>query len=126
MKLVLLYFLVVHLDLLVYSLNFIFLLTSNYLLKFDEIINHLFEGKSKDSIEIFSCSHVMPKENLMAISLSSGPSNQKFNFNFQNRNNPQLINDLGSCIANICMVVPDGVVVFFPSYHYQQKERVRY
>jgi chromosome transmission fidelity protein 1 len=29
--------------------------------------------------------------------------------------------ELGHVIANICSVVPDGVVVFFSSYHYEEQ-----
>jgi chromosome transmission fidelity protein 1 len=27
---------------------------------------------------------------------------------------------LGQVLVNICTVVPDGVVVFFPSYHFEE------
>lgn len=60
----------------------------------------------------------MPKENLITLCVPKGPSNIPFNFNYQSRNSPKLINELGSFIANICIMIPDGMVVFFPSYNY--------
>ncbi|KAL5323167.1 hypothetical protein ACEPPN_007695 [Leptodophora sp. 'Broadleaf-Isolate-01'] len=78
--------------------------------------SHLFPYLPHSSITTLSCGHVIPKENLLAWNLSKGPSGQTFDFTFKNRGNNEMIDDLGRALLNICTVVPDGVVVFFPSY----------
>lgn len=80
--------------------------------------SHLFPYLSAAEITTLSCGHVIPKENLIAWNLSKGPNGQEFEFTFKNRKNDAMVDDLGLVILNICSVVPDGVVVFFPSYSY--------
>lgn len=81
---------------------------------------HLFPYLPQSSITTLSCGHVIPKANLIAWNLSSGPSgkNAEFEFTYKNRSNDAMIEELGRAMLNICTVVPDGVVVFFPSYSY--------
>ena len=67
---------------------------------------------------LFSCSHVMPKENLITFSISNGPSNVPFNFSYKNRGNSKVMEEVGNFIVNICNIVPDGMVIFLPSYQY--------
>ncbi|PVH87825.1 DNA repair helicase [Cadophora sp. DSE1049] len=78
--------------------------------------SHLFPYLPPSRITTLSCGHVIPKENLLAWNLSRGPTGQIFDFTFKNRANYEMIDDLGLALLNICSVVPDGVVVFFPSY----------
>ncbi|EKD18760.1 putative ATP-dependent RNA helicase chl1 [Drepanopeziza brunnea f. sp. 'multigermtubi' MB_m1] len=80
--------------------------------------SHLFPYLPPAGITTLSCGHVIPKENLLAWNLSRGPTGQEFDFTFKNRGNNDMIDDLGRALLNICTVVPDGVVVFFPSYSY--------
>lgn len=80
--------------------------------------SHLFPYLAPTTITTLSCGHVIPSENLMAWNLSKGPKGVEFNFTFQNRQNNEMIDELGLAILNICAAVPDGVVVFFPSYNY--------
>jgi chromosome transmission fidelity protein 1 len=82
--------------------------------------SHLFPYLPSSSITTLSCGHVIPKSNLVAWNLSSGPSGKaaEFEFTYKNRGNEVMIDELGRALLNICTVVPDGVVVFFPSYSY--------
>ncbi|CAL3969756.1 unnamed protein product [Diplocarpon coronariae] len=80
--------------------------------------SHLFPYLAPSSITTLSCGHVVPKQNLLAWNLSRGPTGQEFDFTFKNRGNTDMLDDLGRALLNICTVVPDGVVVFFPSYAY--------
>lgn len=34
------------------------------------------------------------------------------------------IDELARLVLNICALVPDGIVIFFPSYHYEQQVRL--
>ncbi|KAI9812801.1 MAG: ATP-dependent DNA helicase chl1 [Phylliscum demangeonii] len=83
-----------------------------------DYINHLLGDVPPKCIRTLSCGHVIPPENLVACALAKGPSGQEFEFTFAKRNSPSMIDELGRAILNLCLVIPDGVVVFFPSYAY--------
>jgi chromosome transmission fidelity protein 1 len=78
----------------------------------------LFPSLPTSQITTLSCGHVIPPSNLLAWTLSRGPSGKEFNFTFSNRGDNEMIDELGRALLNICTIVPDGVVVFFPSYAY--------
>ncbi|RFU29090.1 hypothetical protein B7463_g7225, partial [Scytalidium lignicola] len=80
--------------------------------------NHLFSYLPPERITTLSCGHVIPKESLVAWSLAKGPTGIEFEFNFKKRGDPAMLDELGRALLNICSVVPDGIVVFFPSYGY--------
>ncbi|KAI3400090.1 hypothetical protein diail_4628 [Diaporthe ilicicola] len=98
---------------------------------FDDYESHLFPYLKREKITTLSCSHVIPDSNLCVWTLAStrprtmAPSTASadaasgvFEFSFQKRSDKGTINRLGQALLNICSVVPDGVVVFFPSYGY--------
>lgn len=89
---------------------------------FDEYIDHLFVplGVTTDRMLTFSCGHVIPDENLLAIGLAVGPNQIGLNYTFQNRNNKALIEETGKTMANLCGVIPGGIVCFFPSYDFEE------
>jgi len=78
--------------------------------------SHLFPLLPKEAVTTLSCGHVIPKDNLIAWDLSSGPTGRSFEFTFKNRTDMEMVDELGRALLNICTVVPDGIVVFFPSY----------
>lgn len=69
-----------------------------------------------DDIFRFSCDHIIPPDNLCLISLKQGPSKQQLNFTYENRSNEAMIKELFVTLYNLTSVVPNGLVVFFPSY----------
>nr|XP_025972726.1 ATP-dependent DNA helicase DDX11 isoform X2 [Dromaius novaehollandiae] len=69
----------------------------------------------------FSCGHVIPPENILPIILCNGPSNQQLEFTYQMRHLPQMMDETGRILSNVCNVVPGGVVCFFPSYEYEKQ-----
>ncbi|KAG6041510.1 hypothetical protein E4U41_003813 [Claviceps citrina] len=86
---------------------------------FDDYKNHLFPGVNEAKITTLSCGHVIPRQNLCVWTLAgTRPSGTPFEFSYQRRGDKDLVRELGLAILNICSVVPDGVVVFFPSYGY--------
>ncbi|KAK3302896.1 helicase C-terminal domain-containing protein [Chaetomium strumarium] len=96
---------------------------------FEDYKMHLFPTLPPDRITTLSCGHVIPSSNLFAWTLASTkpipPDNNNatatvdsFEFSFQKRSDRSMIRQLGLVLLNICSVVPDGVVVFFPSYGY--------
>jgi len=88
---------------------------------FDDYTTHLFPYLPAEKITTLSCGHVIPKENLSVWTLGrarAGDASSTFEFSFQRRGDKGMINDLGVAILNMCSVIPDGVVAFFPSYGY--------
>ncbi|KAI9722840.1 MAG: ATP-dependent DNA helicase chl1 [Chrysothrix sp. TS-e1954] len=65
-----------------------------------------------------SCGHVIPSSSLVAAPVDAGPGAVQFDFTFGNRNSSLMIQELGHAIIDLASVVPDGMVVFFPSYSY--------
>uniref|UniRef100_A0A3P9NF89 DEAD/H (Asp-Glu-Ala-Asp/His) box helicase 11 n=1 Tax=Poecilia reticulata TaxID=8081 RepID=A0A3P9NF89_POERE len=78
-------------------------------------------GVKEERITEFSCGHVIPPENILPFVLCAGPSGQELDFTFQNRDSPQMMDETGRILSNICNVVPGGVVCFFPSYEYSRR-----
>lgn len=98
---------------------------------FDDYKAHLFPYLAPEKITTLSCGHVIPTSNLCVWTLASTrpiaasgrtgpatPNSDIFEFSFQRRSDKAMIRQLGLAILNICTIVPDGVVVFFPSYGY--------
>jgi chromosome transmission fidelity protein 1 len=91
---------------------------------FEDYKAHLFPTHLPETITTLSCGHVIPAANLCVWTLASSRAGQSvgdndlFDFSFQRRSDKSIIRRLGLAIINICSVVPDGVVVFFPSYGY--------
>ncbi|XP_054844360.1 ATP-dependent DNA helicase DDX11 [Eublepharis macularius] len=83
-------------------------------------------GVSAGRIEEFSCGHVIPPDNILPIVLCSGPSGQQLEFTYEKRNLPQMMEETGRILCNLCNVVPGGVVCFFPSYEYEKQVYVHW
>lgn len=45
-----------------------------------------------------------------------GPTGQALNSSYGSRDKPEYKLDLGMAVARFCAIVPDGLLVFFPSY----------
>ncbi|EPX75325.1 ATP-dependent DNA helicase Chl1 [Schizosaccharomyces octosporus yFS286] len=85
----------------------------------DDFIELLF-SESQSRIDEFSCGHIVPKENVLTLLLSKGPSQVPYEFSYQNRTREDLIRELGRALVNFTSLIPDGMVVFFPSFSYLQ------
>lgn len=86
---------------------------------FGDYKDHLFPSLDDAKITTLSCGHVIPSENLAVWTLATPrPGAPAFEFSYQRRGDTEMVTQLGLCVLNICSVVPDGVVVFFPSYGY--------
>lgn len=71
-------------------------------------------------IKLFSCGHVIPKNNLNVNVLPRGLSGS-FNFTFDRRNDVKMILDIATTLTVCSRVIPEGIVVFFPSYKYLEQ-----
>ena len=70
-------------------------------------------------VTAFTCDHVVPSSNVRLECLSMGPSNVKLDFRHQSRTSNAVCDEIGRALAEICKVVPSGIVVFLPSYTYE-------
>jgi regulator of telomere elongation helicase 1 len=62
-------------------------------------------------------SHVVQRNQVRAFIMSEGPTGKPLNFSFRNRSSSdEVFCELGRMLTNVCRVIPDGVLVFFPSY----------
>ena len=51
----------------------------------------------------------------------SGPSGKTLDFSFQYRDKVETYQELSRSLINICNTIPNGIVVFFPSYDYEAR-----
>ena len=45
----------------------------------------------------------------------------KFDFRMGSRSSAAMMEELGRVVLNVCSIVPDGVVLFLPSYTYEEQ-----
>lgn len=65
--------------------------------------------------------HIVTGDQVCVKILSNGPDTELLSSNFQNRSNPKYLQSLGLVISNLIRVIPDGVLIFFPSYFLMEK-----
>lgn len=79
---------------------------------------HLLRYLDPSAIMTLSCGHVIPATNLLAVPVVQTSRGDEFSFTFENRNKDKTIIELGLALLNFSRNIPDGLVVFFPSYAY--------
>jgi chromosome transmission fidelity protein 1 len=80
--------------------------------------DYLFSYLDAARLVNFSSGHVIPPSSLFTQAVVSGPTATEFLFDYKARTSNSLIMELRLVLTRICSIVPDGVVVFFPSYDY--------
>ncbi|CAE6485365.1 unnamed protein product [Rhizoctonia solani] len=76
----------------------------------------LFSYLPPERLVVYSCGHVVPKSNIKTIVLGKGPRGKSLEFKFGARGDEELIGELGQTILNLTNLVPNGFVLFLPSY----------
>lgn len=61
--------------------------------------------------------HVISANQVWVGVVPSGPSGYSFNSSYKSRDSLEYKQDLGNAIVNFSRIVPDGLLVFFPSYY---------
>lgn len=79
---------------------------------------HLLSYLEPSQIMTIACGHVIPPSNLLAIPVVTSSSGTEFNFTLDHRNEENTQIDLGHALCLMARNIPDGMVVFFPSYAY--------
>jgi chromosome transmission fidelity protein 1 len=84
----------------------------------DDYVRHLLPYIDTNRLKLWSCGHIIPPNNLIVWPVGNGPKGMEFDFTFKNRNSPSMIKALGNTVLELSRTIPDGMVVFFPSYAY--------
>lgn len=71
------------------------------------------------SLTTFSCGHVVAAENVLMTCMSTGPNGIKMNFRHSSRFENAICDELAASIIDVAKIVPNGMVVFLPSYSYE-------
>ena len=87
----------------------------------DDYHTNLFSYVPRERLKTWSCGHIIPKENLSSMTVGSSLNGTSFEFTFDKRNSLELVTALGEVLIALAKVIPDGMVVFFPSYAYLNK-----
>ncbi len=93
---------------------------------FAHFTRQLFPAVPADRVRFFECGHVVPPTNVLALALATGPSGRELKFTYSRRGSSDLIDELGRALGNLFKVVPQGVVVFFPSFAYKHAVEQRW
>ncbi|KAG8957316.1 ATP-dependent DNA helicase chl1 [Tulasnella sp. 419] len=86
----------------------------------NQLLNYLLPSNQQEGARLsnFSCGHIIPKENLMALVVERGPKGGEMKFKFNQRGDKDLLIELGLLLMNLVNIVPAGMVVFVPSYSF--------
>ncbi|PWN33962.1 DNA repair helicase [Meira miltonrushii] len=76
----------------------------------------LFPALDPERLTHFSCSHIIPKQNLMAAIVCKTAKGTPLSFRYDARGDATIMEELTGMLVNYCNVIPHGVVVFVPSY----------
>ncbi|XP_021892833.1 ATP-dependent DNA helicase DDX11 isoform X2 [Carica papaya] len=87
----------------------------------EETRERLFPWLPSNQVQFFSCGHIIPPDSIMPVAVSQGPSGRCFDFSYSSRNSSTMIEELGRLICNLVTVVPEGIVVFFSSFEYEDQ-----
>ncbi|XP_066245652.1 regulator of telomere elongation helicase 1 homolog isoform X2 [Euwallacea similis] len=60
--------------------------------------------------------HIVSEKQICVKIVPKGPDGETLNSSYQNRDNPTYISSLGRTIVNMTRIIPQGLLVFFPSY----------
>lgn len=84
----------------------------------NDYIRHLFAYVDPDRLRLWSCGHIIPRDNLIVWPVGSGPKGIEFDFTYKVRNSSVMIRALGHAVVDLSNTIPDGMIIFFPSYAY--------
>ncbi|KAL8711053.1 MAG: hypothetical protein Q9220_004434 [cf. Caloplaca sp. 1 TL-2023] len=79
---------------------------------------HLFAYMNQNRLRTWNCGHIIPKDNLFLRSIGIAEDGTELDFSFATRGSFPRIQALGVCLIRLAESIPDGLVVFFPSYIY--------
>ena len=78
--------------------------------------HHLLPTLPSTHLRVFSCSHVIPPSHILCLSFSTGPTSTPLLLSHGSQSQPAQLAELSRILCNLVLLVPAGMVVFFPSY----------
>lgn len=78
----------------------------------------LFPDEPPGRVRHFECGHVVPPEQLLAVSIGRGPGGRPLDFRHAARGQGETLDEAGALLLNLAVVVPGGCVAFTPSFAY--------
>jgi chromosome transmission fidelity protein 1 len=92
----------------------------------DDLVQQLFgAGPGQERVDLFSCGHVIPDSNLVALACKSGPSGKELRLTYDTRGQAGMLDEVGQALLRLCRQVPAGMVVFLPSYAFEAELAAR-
>ncbi|KAF4591168.1 ATP-dependent DNA helicase chl1 [Pleurotus pulmonarius] len=88
-----------------------------------DVISQLFYPLESTRLSTFSCGHIMPPSNLLAVAFGNGPSGVELDYRAEQQQSDKVVMELGQILLNLCRLLPAGTVAFFPSYKFLAKAR---
>lgn len=79
---------------------------------------HLMPSLEASQVVHFSGDHVITRDRMLALPMRTGPTGKHLELTYSRREDPGTVDEIGRALVNICRIVPNGVIVFFPSYSY--------
>ncbi len=76
-------------------------------------------GMGQESV-LKSYDTIIREENVQVIALKRGPNDVELTTKYDRRYEPEIVREYGKTILEISLRVPNGVLVFTPSYRYQE------
>lgn len=70
--------------------------------------------------------HIVKEDQICVKILTQGPDRETLSSSYKNRDNINYVRSLGNTIVNVCRFVPNGLLIFFPSYPLLQKCQERW
>lgn len=101
------------------------ILTSGTLAPLDILTQQLYRPADAPRMHEFTCGHIVPPERVLAVGVGCGPGGRRLKLTHGVRDSHAIMDECGQLISNFCRVVPQGVVVFVPSFAYADALRHR-
>ncbi|GAB5355246.1 hypothetical protein AAMO2058_000189300 [Amorphochlora amoebiformis] len=86
---------------------------------FSHFTHQLFPSLPSEKITYFECGHVVPPSHILARAVPKGPTGKALRFTFRSRSSNEILDELGRTILNLSKIIPEGFVIFFPSFGYK-------
>lgn len=94
------------------------ILTSGTLAPLDVLTQQLYRPTDAPRMHEFTCGHIVPPERVLAVGVGCGPGGRRLKLTHGVRDGQAMMDECGQLISNLCRVVPQGCVVFVPSFAY--------
>eukprot|EP00892_Ulva_mutabilis_P012133 jgi/Ulvmu1/9292/UM050_0041.1 len=102
------------------------ILTSGTLAPLDVLTQQLYRPSDAPRMHEFTCGHIVAPERVLAVGVGCGPGGRKLKLTHGMRDSPATMDECGQLISNFCRIVPQGFVVFVPSFAYADALKTRW